>query len=62
MATISSAIYADVARMATLAEKANEDNYDGGADLGEQAIRLAEIADLAGRASKLAAAVDKALS
>lgn len=55
-------IYNDISAIAKLAEAASDNNWDGNADMGEQSERLAEIAELAARATKLAAAVDKALS
>jgi len=47
--------------MAKLAEEASGNNYDGSIDFGEQAERLAEIEELAGRAAKAFAAANKAL-
>lgn len=62
MANLSNSLYSDVGAIFKLANEANDDNWDGNADMKEQADRLADIATLAARAAKTAAAVDKALS
>lgn len=53
--------FQDVRDLGKLAEEASNNNYDGSIEFGEQAERLAQIEELAGRAAKAFAAANKAL-
>lgn len=55
-------VYNDIGKMTSLAEKVAEDNYCAPVDLGEQAERLEQIAEIAAVNAVLLRGMDEALS
>jgi hypothetical protein len=54
-------VYAEIALIQKVAEEAQSLNYESGADVGEQAERLENIAELASRNAPLLREIDKTL-